>query len=26
MAAVRGEMAAVKKGDGVNERIRDRAG
>jgi len=26
MAAVRGEMAAVKKGDGVNERISDRAG
>jgi len=26
MAAVRGEMAAVKEGDGVNERIRDRAG
>jgi len=26
MVAVRGEMAAVKEGDGVNERIRDRAG
>jgi len=26
MAAVRGEMAAVKEGDGVNERISDRAG